>query len=91
MVARQCEHCQRLNDQYGGQERDDESPGHGNTLGHQQQAQQSSSGSEVEDDEKPKDGGEKGGAEGPPAPVGISDKKLSRLRLEVLGLWARTS
>jgi len=45
----------------------------------------------VEDDEKPKDGGEKGGAEGPPAPVGISDKKLSRLRLEVLGLWARTS
>lgn len=74
----------------------DRSPDSALTLGqaHEQQhlqQQRNSSASEIEEDEKPKDGGEKGGEEGPPAPVGVWDKRMSKLRLEVFGLWARTS
>ena len=37
------------------------------------------------------DGGEKGGSTGPPQPVGFWDKTLNKTRLQVFGLWARTS
>lgn len=40
--------------------------------------------------EKPDDGGEKGG-NSPPPPINIYDSRLSKLRLEMLGLWGRTS
>ena len=94
MAGRQCEHCQQLNQQYGGNKETLEgSPDSGHTLAHQQQQQQyrESSRSDSEREAKPQDGGEKGGKEGPPAPAGLWDKRLSKLRLQVLGLWARTS
>lgn len=37
------------------------------------------------------DGGETGNMKGPPQPVGFWDKSLSKTRLQVFGLWARTS
>ena len=37
------------------------------------------------------DGGEKGGDEGPPKPVGFWHGDLAKTRLQVFGLWARTS
>lgn len=37
------------------------------------------------------DGGEKGNDSSPPRPVGFWDKSLSKTRLQVYGLWARTS
>jgi hypothetical protein len=104
MSGRQCEHCQQLNRELGGinanesNMRVDRSLDSTHTLGHEHehgqqhlQEPRSSSGSEPEEKEKPNDGGEKGGNDGPPAPVGIWDKRMGKLRLEVLGLWARTS
>jgi len=103
MAGRQCEHCQQLNKELGGinangsNMRVDRSPDSVETLGrdhaHDERhlQQHRSAESMVEEDEKPKDGGEKGGEEGPPAPVGLWDKRLGKLRLEVLRLWARTS
>ncbi len=41
-------------------------------------------------DERPTDGGEKGQDSGPPKPVGFWDKSLKKVRLQVIGLWART-
>lgn len=57
------------------------------TLGHQQNGNRSS---DYEDNEKADDGGEKGGNQDPPPPVGLFDKRLGKLRLKCLGLWART-
>ena len=91
MAGRECAHCLQLNDQHAGHEREEESPDSGRTLGHEQQQQSHHSGSDLGEDEKPRDGGEQGGHEGPPAPVGMWDKRLSKLRLQVLVLWARTS
>lgn len=53
--------------------------------------QQGSSGSKSDGYVTPTDGGEKGDDKGPPQPVGFADKRLNKLRLEVFGLWARTS
>lgn len=92
MAGRQCEHCQRLNKEYGGNERLESSPDSGHSSGHQNpQQQQRSSRSDSEQDEKPQDGGEKGGDGEPPAPAGFWDKRLSKLRLEIFGEWAKTS
>lgn len=92
MAGRRCEHCQQLNGQYAGRDRDEESPDSANTLGHQQQQRHSSHGdSDLGENEKAKDGGEQGGQQGPPSPVGVWDKRLSKLRVQVFGLWARTS
>ena len=44
-----------------------------------------------ESGERPDDGGEKGGKSTPPPPIDIYDRRLSKLRLEMLGLWGRTS
>ena len=56
---------------------------------------------ETNGDEKRGDGGESGDQaevegegeeeEGPPRPVGFFDKRLNKVRLQVFGLWARTS
>ena len=37
------------------------------------------------------DGGETGNVKGPPQPVDFWDKSLSKTRVQVFGLWARTS
>lgn len=90
MAGRQCEHCQQmyetLND---GQElaRTEQTLGSNETLEHQQNRNRSS---DYEDNEREKDGGEKGEKQGPPAPVGLFDKRLGKLRLQCLGLWGRT-
>ena len=89
MAGRQCEHCQQLNNELSPYQREDRSPDSGVTLG--QKHGQRNSRVESEEDEKLKDGGEKGGSKGPPKPVGLWDKQLGKLRLEVFGLWARTS
>ena len=93
MAGRQCEHCQQLNQQYGGnKETLESSPDSGHTLAHEQHQQhRESSRSDSEPEAKPQDGGEKGEKEGPSAPAGFWDKRLSKLRLEVFGGWARTS
>ena len=89
MAGRQCEHCQRLSDYNGQHERMEGSPDSGKTLDPRQQRQ--SIGNGRDDAGMSGDGGEKGGAKEPPAPVSIWDKQLSKLRLQVFGLWARTS
>jgi len=90
MAGRQCEHCQQmystLNDGQP-QGRTEQHSDSNETLGHQQNGNRSS---DYEDIERENDGGEKGGQQGPPAPVGLFDKRLGSLRLQCLKLWART-
>ena len=93
MAGRECEHCRQMERGLIGQERPD-SELSSETLGqhHQHGFQQNEnrySGSEG-NGEKPDDGGEKGG-KSPPPPINIYDSRLSKLRLEMLGLWGRTS
>ena len=93
MAGRECEHCRQMERGLMGQERPD-SELSSETLGqhHQHGYQQNEnrySGSEG-NGEKPDDGGEKGG-KSPPPPINIYDSRLSKLRLEMLGLWGRTS
>ena len=89
MSGRQCDHCQRMNDHNERHERMEGSPDSGKTLDRRQQRQ--SNGSDLDGDEILRDGGEKGKAKVFPAPVGIWDKRLNKVRLQVFGLWARTS
>lgn len=80
-------------------DRADHSPDSNHTLGFQRQSnghQRYSTGHQRYSntslhDEKQKDGGEKGGKQGPPPVVGFWDSKLGKLRLQLLGLWARTT
>lgn len=55
-----------------------------------QQNEHRYSGSEGNGEKQPDDGGEKGG-KSPPPPINIYDRRLSKLRLEMFGLWGRTS
>lgn len=91
MAGRDCEHCRNL-DRSLGRSRPQRSPDSNNTLGYQEQnnGQQRHS-SASRHDEKQEDGGEKGGEQGSPPVVGFWHSKLGKLRLELLGLWARTS
>ena len=57
---------------------------------YQQHESQHSSGLVGNGEKQPDDGGEKGG-KSPPPPINIYDGRLSKLRLEILGLWGRTS
>ena len=93
MAGRQCDHCQQLNEAFNKLDGKDRNSGSDATLGtqHRPPSEQSNNGSDVGEDEKPKDGGERGDAKEPPSPVGILHKSLSKLRLQVFGLWARTS
>lgn len=91
MAGRDCEHCRNL-DRSLKDQRSDSSPDSHHTLGYQGQ----SNGQHRHSDaslrvEKQIDGGEKGGERGLPPVVGFWDSRLRKLRLELLGLWARTS
>lgn len=91
MAGKECEHCRNL-DRSMNSDRSSHSPDSHHTLGYQAQnygEQRHSRGSLH--DEKQKDGGEKGGEQGSPPVVGFWHSKLGRLRLQLLGLWARTS
>ena len=94
MAGRECEHCRQMQGGLIGQERADseistETLGQHRHFGYQQNESRDS-GSEGYGEKQPDDGGEKGG-KSPPPPTNIYDKRLSRLRLEIFGLWGRTS
>lgn len=91
MAGRECEHCRNL-DRSMNDRRADASPDSYHTLGRQSRSSghQRYSNASLHD-EKQKDGGEKGGAQGSPPVVDFWDSKLSKLRLQLLGLWGRTS
>ena len=59
-------------------------------FGYQQNENRYTGSTEGNDEKQPHDGGEKGG-KSPPPPINIYDGRLSKLRLEMLGLWGRTS
>lgn len=93
MAGRDCEHCRQMERGVIGQERPDsehssETLGQLHQHGHQQNENRYSG--LGGDGEKPDDGGEKGG-KSPPPPINIYDRRLSKLRLEMFGLWGRTS
>ena len=94
MAGRECEHCRQMQGMLIGQERADseistETLGQHRHFGYQQNENRDS-GSEGYGEKQPDDGGEKGG-KSPPPPTNIYDKRLSKLRLEIFGLWGRTS
>lgn len=71
--------------------RTDESPSSGETLnGHDMDGEQKERGRRQEQ-EKTSNDEEKGGHEDSPQPVGFFSKELNKVRLQVFGLWARTS
>ncbi|KAL8719119.1 MAG: hypothetical protein Q9225_003831 [Loekoesia sp. 1 TL-2023] len=71
--------------------RPDQSPSSDDTLGdHAMDGDQETRGRR-RDQEKSSDDEEKGGQDGPPQPVGFFSKSLNKVRLEVFGLWARTT
>ncbi|KAI4204239.1 MAG: hypothetical protein LQ346_001655 [Caloplaca aetnensis] len=71
--------------------RTDESPSSGETLnGHDMDGEQKERGRRQEQ-EKTSNDEEKGGHEDSPQPVGFFSKELNKVRLQVFGLWARTT
>ena len=91
MAGRDCEHCRNL-DHSLSDRRSDSSPHSDHTLGYNSQHSERQRHSKVSlYDEKHNDGGEKGGEQGPPPVVGFWDSRLGKLRLQLLGLWGRTS
>lgn len=48
-------------------------------------------GERAESRDSPSDGGEKGGEDGPPKPVGFWHPELKKTRRQIFGLWGRTS
>ena len=93
MAGRECEHCRQMERGLRGQEGTDSEHSSETLDQHHhhgyQQNENRYSGS-VGNGEKPDDGGEKGG-KSPPPPINIYDRRLSKLRLEMFGLWGRTS
>ena len=91
MAGRVCEHCRNL-DRSLSDRRSDSSPDSHHTLGYHEQSNGFQRRSNVSFmDEKHGDGGEKDGKQGPPPVVGFWDSRLGKLRLQMLGQWARTS
>ena len=103
MAGRECEHCRNL-DRSLNDRRSDSSPDSHHTLGyHSQRNSNQTLGQHSQrnggqrhsnaslSDEKQQDGGEKGGKQGSPPVVGFWDSRLGKLRLQMLGLWGRTS
>ena len=66
-------------------------PDFGNThVGTRQNGSVVTGNGHLEKNDKSETDEEKGGDTGPPAPVGLFHSSLGKLRLEILGLWART-
>lgn len=85
MAGRYCEHCEQLDRSLNNINGAECSPDSNRTL----DAQGNTHGNRSSIETK-QDGGEKGGSSSPPPTVGVFDKRLSKLRLQVAGLWART-
>ena len=94
MAGRECEHCRNL-DRSSSADRLDTSPDSHHNLGYQRQSQppQRYSNASLHDERQSDEGetGEKGGDQGSPPVVGFWHSKLAKLRLQLLGLWAKTS
>ena len=91
MAGRECEHCRNL-DRSLNDHRSDSSPDSHHTLGYQGDTNGQRRHSDASfQHQRQKDGGEKGGKQDSPPVVGFWDSQLGRLRLQLLGLWARTS
>ena len=91
MAGRECEHCRNLQRSSSG-DRLDTSPHSRHNLGYQRQSQPPQRYSNASlNDERQSDEDEKGGNQGSPPVVGFWHSKLGKLRLQLLGLWARTS
>ena len=88
MAGRECEHCRQIDQGLRSQERvSDVGQESDETLGQLDRNRFSDS----EKSGNGNDGGEKGGDNGLPPAVNLFDKRLSKLRLQVLGLWGKTS
>ena len=91
MAGRECEHCRNLQRSSSG-DRLDTSPHSHHGLGYQRQSQPPQRYSNASlNDERQSDEDEKGGSQGSPPVVGFWHSKLGKLRLQLLGLWAKTS
>ena len=91
MAGRDCDHCRNL-DRSLNDRHSDPSPDSHHTLAYQSHSSSHQRRSNASlDNEKPEDGGEEGGKKGPPPVVGFWDSRLRKVRLQMLGMWARTS
>ena len=91
MAGRDCDHCRNL-DRSLSDRQSDYSPDSHHNLTYQSQSSSHLRHSNASfHDEKPEERGEEGGKQGPPPVVGFWDSRLGKVRLQMLGLWARTS
>ena len=91
MAGRDCDHCRNLDRSLKDRESNCSHDSH-HTIGYQSQSSGHQRRSNASfHDEKPEDRGEEGGKPGPPPVVGFWDSRLGKVRLQMLGLWARTS
>ena len=97
MAGRECGHCRQMERGMMRPESEDSDNSTETLEQHQpvyRQNENRYSGATVEKFEKPNDGGERGEKPPPPpppSPVNFYDRRLSKLRIEMLGLWGRTS
>ena len=91
MAGRDCDHCRNLNHSLSDRQSDYSRDSHHN-IGYQSQSSSHLRQSNASfHNEKPEERGEEGGKPGPPPVVGFWDSRLAKVRLQMLGLWARTS
>lgn len=91
MAGKECEHCRNLEHSLTDR-RSDCSPDSHHTLGYHSPSNGYQRRSNISfDDEKQGEGDEKVAKQGAPSVVGFWDSRLGKVRLQMLGLWARTS
>ena len=91
MAGRDCDHCRNLDRSMNDRQSDSSRDSH-HTLAYQSQSSGHQRRSNASfQNEKPQEGGGEGGKQGPPPVVGFWDSRLAKVRLQMLGLWARTS
>lgn len=91
MAGRECEHCRNL-DRSLTDPRSDSSPDSHHTLGYHSPSNGYQRRSNISfNDEKQGVEDENAPKQGSPSVVGFWDSRLGKLRLQMLGLWARTS
>ena len=95
MAGRDCDHCRNLDRSLTDRQSDSLRNSH-HTIGYQSQCsghQRHSNASFYNEkpEEREEERGEEGGKPGPPPVVGFWDSRLGKVRLQMLGLWARTS
>ena len=91
MAGRDCDHCRNI-DRSLSDRQSVSSPESHHTLGYQSQSSGYQRRSHASfHDEKTEERGEEGEKPGPPPVVGFWDSRLGKVRLQLLGLWAKTS